>query len=339
MQRYRMPAEWEPHAAIWLAWPDNKDTWPENLVAAQLEFTALAHSLAEFVPVHVMVNESSLGVAKRNLIRPDTANVFLIDIATNDAWVRDYGPTFVIDQEMQLVALNWHYNAWGGKYPPFDLDQVVGKKIADGQGLQCLDPELCFEGGAVETNGQGIVLSTRSCAGDENRNADVSAEQRLAAFEAAFEKYLGANSTVWLPGNAVAGDDTDGHIDQLARFVNETTVVYAWSKESDPQHEALRANLVTLKQGLENLGEFKLFPLMIPEPINAFGRRLPASYCNFLITNELVIVPQFGVPEDAAAVETIKSFFDERYVIGLPSRNISVGLGSFHCLSQQVPRC
>ena len=339
MQSYRMPAEWEPHAAIWLAWPDNKDTWPENLVAAQLEFTALAHSLAEFVPVHVLVNERSLGVAKRNLIRPDTANVYLIDIATNDAWVRVYGPTFVIGQDQKLAALNWRYNAWGGKYPPFDLDQAVGKKVADGLGLQCLDPELCLEGGAVETNGQGIVLSTRSCASDENRNADVPADQRLAVFEAAFEKYLGANSTVWLPGDAVAGDDTDGHIDQLARFVSETTIVYAWSQESDPQHEALRANLDALKQGLEHLGEFKLIPLMIPEPVTAFGRRVPASYCNFLITNELVIVPQFGVPEDAAAVETIKSFFDERYVIGLPSRNLSVGLGSFHCLSQQVPRC
>ena len=232
---YRWPAEWEPQAAVWLTWPDNEETWPENLLAAQIEFCALVHCLAEMVTVRVIVNQSSLDEAYQRLIRPDIRNVGFINIPTNDAWARDYAPTFVVSDQNELVAIDWDYNAWGGKYPPFAEDQQVASKIATGMTIQTLRPGLCFEGGAIETNGQGIVLSTLSCACDPNRNSGSSAELQQR-FELAFKKYLGAEQTIWLPGDAIDGDDTDGHIDQLVRFTDAKTLVYAWCDDDDPQH-------------------------------------------------------------------------------------------------------
>ena len=337
-KKYRWPAEWETQAAIWLTWPDNKETWPENLLAAQIEFCALVHSLAEMVTVRVIVNQPSLDDAYQRLIRPDIRNVGFINIPTNDAWARDYAPTFVVSDQNELIAIDWDYNAWGGKYPPFEDDQQVASKIATGMTIETLKPGLCFEGGAIETNGQGIVLSTLSCACDPNRNSG-SPEELKQCFEAAFEKYLGAKQTIWLPGDAIDGDDTDGHIDQLARFTDAKTLVYAWCDADDSQHTGLTKNLAALKTGLARADDdFALHALPIPnQPIEFCGRRLPASYCNFLITNDLVVVPQFGCPEDAQAMEILKPLFPDRYVVGLPSRNLSVGLGSLHCLSQQQP--
>jgi len=204
--------------------------------------------------------------------------------------------------------------------------------------IQTVRPGLCFEGGAIETNGQGIVLSTLSCACDPKRNSGSPAELQQR-FETAFEKLLGAKQTIWLPGGSIAGDDTDGHIDQLVRFTDSKTLVYTWCNADDPQHAGLAENLAALRTGLETKGgSFELHPLPIPkQPIKFCGRRLPASYCNFLITNDLVVVPQFGCPEDTQAMAILKPMFPDRYVVGLPSRNLSVGLGSFHCLSQQQP--
>ena len=336
--KYRLPAEWEPQAAVWLTWPDNQETWPDNLLAAQIEFCALVHSLAEVVTVRVIVNQSSLDEAYQRLIQPDIRNVGFINIPTNDAWARDYAPTFVVSDSDELVAIDWDYNAWGGKYPPFDDDQQVASKIAKGMTIQTLRPELCFEGGAIEANGQGIILSTLSCALDPNRNSSDSTELQQR-FEAAFEKYLGAEKTIWLPGDAIAGDDTDGHIDQLARFTSAKTLVYASCDSDDDQYDRFTENLAALQTGLAAIDDdFELHALPVPkQPIHFCGRRLPASYCNFLITNDLVVVPQFGCPEDAQAMQILTPLFPDRYVVGLPSRNLSVGLGSFHCLSQQQP--
>ena len=336
--KYRLPAEWEPQAAVWLTWPDNQETWPDNLLAAQIEFCALVHSLAEVVTVRVIVNQPSLDEAYQRLIQPDIRNVGFINIPTNDAWARDYAPTFVVSDNDELVAIDWDYNAWGGKYPPFEDDQQVASKIAKGMTIQTLQPGLCFEGGAIETNGQGIVLSTLSCALDPKRNSSEPVELQKR-FETAFEKYLGATKTIWLPGDAIAGDDTDGHIDQLARFTSAKTLVYASCDRNDDQYDRFAENLAALQTGLAAIDDdFELHALPVPkQPIQFCGRRLPASYCNFLITNDLVVVPQFGCPEDAQAMQILTPLFPDRYVVGLPSRNLSVGLGSFHCLSQQQP--
>ncbi len=336
MSSYRMPAEWQPQAATWLAWSHNSDTWPHNLAEAQREFVELVQTIARCQQVFVLCGGPAAHQARAAFTAADS-NIVLVDIPTNDAWARDYGPTFVVDEAAsELVAIDWHYNAWGGKYPPFDSDQQVAKRVAQHLQVECVSPNLCFEGGAIEINQSGVMLSTKSCALDPNRNKDHSLEQ----IEQTLIKSLGASSVIWLQGDAIEGDDTDGHIDQLARFTDDKTIVYAWSDdENDPQGSGLQQNLTDLKSGLVSNGleDTRLVPLPLPMPIYFRQMRLPASYCNFVITNQQVIVPQFGAASDQQAIEILAPLFPDREVIGLPSFHLSVGLGSFHCLTQQQP--
>lgn len=336
MNGYRMPAEWQLQAATWVAWPSNSDTWPNNLAEAQREFVALVRTIARYQKVLVLGGGAAWDSASRALPATEP-NVVLIDIPTNDAWVRDYGPTFVVNTANgELCAVGWHYNAWGGKYPPFELDQQVAKKVAKYLQVECVSPSLCLEGGAIEVNQSGVVLSTKSCVLDPNRNPDRSLEQ----VEQTLIESLGATAVIWLQGDAIEGDDTDGHIDQLARFTDDNTIVYAWTDDkNDPQAAGLEQNLADLKSGLKSIGReaTRLVPLPLPEPVSYRGLRLPASYCNFLITNQQVIVPQFGAASDQQAIEILTPLFSDREVIGLPSFHLSVGLGSFHCLTQQQP--
>ena len=334
MSRFRMPAEWESQSAIWLSWPHNRETWPQNLAEAQSEFAALVHAIAESQQVRVLVPGDQIDVVAAKLSK--AANVEIVSIATNDAWARDYAPTFVHDLESgDLVSVDWYYNAWGDKYPPFDLDQQVAKKVADFLGIRNVAGGLCFEGGAIEVNQSGTLLTTESCALNPNRNAGKS----KAEVESVLIERLGCRKVVWLPGDdreckTLPGDDTDGHIDQLARFVDDDTIVHAWVDQSDARLEALSANVTALEH---ELPEANLVPLMLPQPLEYCGRQIPASYCNFLITNESVFVPQFEVPEDKAAIDVLDSLFTNRNIHPLGSRNLAVGLGSFHCLSQQQP--
>ena len=339
MTSYRMPAEWQQQAATWVAWPHNDETWPHNLAEAQREFIELVRTIAQDQKVFMLCGSDVIEQARKAFpeSEPSSSNVVLVDIPTNDAWARDYGPTFVVDDGAnEMVAIDWHYNAWGGKYPPFDLDQQVTRKVAQHLQIQCVSPNLCFEGGAIEINQSGVLLSTRSCAFDPNRNEGRSVEQ----VEQTLIEHLGAKSVVWLSGDAIEGDDTDGHIDQLARFTDDTTIVYAWTDDAnDPQAAGLQQNLADLQSGLRSIGcdDTRLVPLPLPQPVHFREARLPASYCNFVITNQQVIVPQFGVASDQQAIEILTSLFSDRQVIGLPSYHLSVGLGSFHCLTQHQP--
>lgn len=343
-----MPPEWYPHQATWMAWPHNISTWPENLEAAQSEYIELVAAIAEDEPVMLMCHGDSQIDQFLNAVgrRPQKlTNVHIVDIPTNDAWTRDYAPTFVTNRETQeQIGIDWRYNAWGGKYPPYDLDQLVPKHICQhivkskpqlGPGCAHQKMEFCIEGGAIEINEQGTVLCTRSCALDPKRNRRVT-ESRV---ERLFQDTLGASQIVWLSADAIAGDDTDGHIDQLARFTPSGSILYAYGTDSsDPQYDLLDANLQELKQGVAAIGtDVELVPLHLPEPIQLFGQRLPASYCNFYITNAKVIVPQFGQPSDERAIGTIQEHFPKRQVIGLPSTQLAFGQGSFHCLTQQQP--
>lgn len=335
--KLKMPPEWQFQTAIWLSWPWNRETWPGNLEAAQAEFVGFLSAIAETQSVSLMASDESRSAAERQLesIPPAArTNITLINIPTNDAWARDYAPTFVRNESGDLMAIDWNYNGWGGKYPPFDRDQAVARRVADHLGITRWSPDLCFEGGAIEVNDSGVLLTTRSCALDPNRNPGQSLEQ----IEQTLGQCLGTTKTIWLSGSALEGDDTDGHIDQLARFTDDETVVHAWTHHpNDPQRTALEKNYDDLRRQLADVGlsHYRLVKLPIPAPIEFQGRRIPASYCNFLITNELVIVPQFDRPEDERALEILRPLFANRHVIGLPSLNLSVGLGSFHCLSQQ----
>ncbi|MEM9411265.1 MAG: agmatine deiminase family protein [Planctomycetota bacterium] len=335
MSQFRMPAEWEPQEATWLGWPCNKDTWPENLAAAQAEFVALVRAICESQQANVMVGEGDSRVALESLAGIKRCRV--LPFRTNDAWARDYAPTFVVEQDGQkLVSVDWHYNAWGGKYPPFENDQQIAKRVADHLQIQNVAGGICFEGGAIEVNSDGVLLTTESCALNLNRNAGKSRSE----VESILMKRLGCKRVVWLPGDSdgkpvLPGDDTDGHVDQLFRFVNDSTIVHAACHESDARWVGIAKNVNSLK---EQLPDVQLVPLQLPNEFEHCGRVIPASYCNFVITNHSVIVPQFEVPEDSLAVETIHSLFPNRKLVPLPCRELAVGLGSFHCLTQQQPK-
>jgi agmatine deiminase len=352
---WRMPAEWNPHHGTWVSWPHNQETWPKNLDGAREEFRALITAIAAHEFVYVCLNDDEMSARFTDWLVSDVTpgRIILVHVPTNDAWARDYAPTFVLSSSNaggprrpappwfpvaneQLGAVNWHYNAWGGKYPPFDLDQQVARRIAEETGATLIDSTLCLEGGAIEVNDEGVLLTTRSCVLNPNRNPDLS----FAQVEAELKLRLGVDQIIWLPGDAILGDDTDGHIDQLARFVNNRTILYAWTDDqSDPQQENLRANLEALQAGLSDLNlDYELQPLPLPAgPVFRGPQRLPASYCNFLITNGSVIVPQFGDRNDELALSILDQYFPEREMVGLASNHLSVGLGSFHCLTQQMP--
>ena len=329
------PAEWLPHAATWLSWPRNADTWPRNLLAAQSEFVELVTAIAEDEPVRVMAGHGEdFDAAKRSL--GGIRDVEIVPIQTNDAWARDYAPTFVVDRAAgKLAALDWHYNAWGGKYPPYEDDQQVARKVAEYLNCAHVSIDLCLEGGALEIDVSGLLLCTKSCAFDPQRNPNLSPveiEQRIKC-------PLHAADAIWLAGDAIVGDDTDGHIDQLARFTPGGAILYAWSEaQDDPQQVGLAQNLEDLRRGLAELGRNDLLvPLPLPDPVRLFEAQLPACYCNFYITNGSVLVPAYGDRKDDRARGIIAEHFPGRRTISLPSVNLSVGLGSFHCLTQQQP--
>lgn len=330
---YRWPAEWEPQAAVWLAWPHNRQSWPGHFDGVPEEFSLFVRTLARFERVEILAGGRNVYEEARAKVG-DLPQVHLHDIPTNDAWCRDHGPTFLAGGEVPALV-DWDYNAWGGKYPPFDLDNQVPQRIAQQTGRRRFVPGIVLEGGAIEGNGQGLVLTTRSCLLSETRNPGLSRHD----IEAYLREFLAAEKVLWIAGGAIAGDDTDGHIDQLARFVNPTTLVVAVCEDpSDENYEPTRQNwreLATLADQQDR--PLTLVPLPLPGPLYCEGQRLPASYCNFLIINGAVIVPQFGDPADLRALEILRPFFPGREVLGCPSRKLVWGLGSFHCLSQQEP--
>jgi agmatine deiminase len=274
----------------------------------------------------------------------DLENVTLHAIPTNDSWCRDHGPTFLSSNPKSQISdfkslppalVDWGYNAWGGKYPPYDLDNEVPRQIAELQNRRRFVPGIILEGGAIDGNGDGCILTTKSCLLNPNRNPHLD----QPGIEQYLRDYLAAEKILWLTGGEIAGDDTDGHIDQIARFVNPTTIVVSvCDDKTDDNYEPTQQNLRELKQLTDQRGRpFEIVPLPLPRPLFCDGQRLPAGYCNFLIANGVVVVPQFGDPADDIAIRTLQPLFPDREVRGCPSLLLVWGLGSFHCLSQQEP--
>jgi len=344
---YRWPAEWEPQASVWLSWPRNRNSWPDHFEPVPGEFAQFVRLLAEYEPVNILAGGREILAEAQSLVG-DLRNVTLHDIPTNDAWCRDHGPTFLAASPVPTNAtegvpysakppalVDWEYNAWGGKYPPFDLDNQVPRIIADLQSRRRFVPGIILEGGAIDGNGCGTILTTESCLLNPNRNPQLSREQ----VEGYLRDYLAAKKILWLTGGEIAGDDTDGHIDQIARFVNPTTVVVSMCDDpSDDNYEPTQQNWRELA-GMTDQDARPLTLVRLPLPRTLFcdGQRLPAGYCNFLIANGVVIVPQFGDPADEAAIRILEPLFPGRDVRGSPSLKLIWGLGSFHCLSQQEP--
>ncbi|HVX11645.1 MAG TPA: agmatine deiminase family protein [Pirellulales bacterium] len=331
---YRMPAEWERHAATWLSWPHNRNSWPEQFEPVPGIWAELVRVLSTAEPVHILAGGAAVLSEARRLVG-DLPRVTLHDIPTNDAWMRDHGPTFLsgpADAEPALV--HWGYNAWGGKYPPFDLDQQVPRGIADLLGRRRFEPGIVLEGGAIDVNGSGSLLTTEQCLLNPNRNAGMTREE----IERYLADYCGARHVIWL-GGGIVGDDTDGHIDELARFVSPRTVVAAVeSNPRDINYEPLRDNLARLQAASDEQGRpLEIVKLPMPAPVFHGEHRLPTSYMNFYIANGLVVVPQFGQPTDATAIETLTRLFPDRRICGLRAVELAWGLGAFHCITQQEP--
>lgn len=320
---YRWPAEWEPHAATWLSWPHNRDTWPGVFEAALDEYVQFVKAIACFEPVKILA--SGLAADTACALVGSVANVTIHDVATNDAWIRDHGPTFLRHDDLHHVSalVNWDYNAWGEKYPPFDADDRVSSQVAVLSARKQFIPGFVLEGGAIEGNGAGIALTTESCVLNSNRNNRTT----RSAFECLLSDYLAIDHIVWLEGE-IPGDDTDGHVDQIARFVSEKTIVCA-TRGDIP---ALRANMELIRHRGVGLTAIEL---PMPAEKRLGEMRLPASYANFYVANGAVFVPQFDDAKDSEACSILGEHFVDREIIGLSAGKLVAGLGAFHCLTQQ----
>jgi agmatine deiminase len=336
---YSFPAEFAKHDATWLSWPHKEASWPGKIATIYPVYAQFIRLVAEGEKVNVNVADE---VMKQKALRyvqeagADLNNVQFFIHPTNDAWCRDHGPAFLLNPnaEHKKIIIDWGYNAWGGKYPPFDLDDNIPTLIAKHYNIPVVYPGIVMEGGSVEFNGKGTLLTTTSCLLNENRNPHLNQKQ----IEEFLYNYYGVENILWL-GDGILGDDTDGHIDDLTRFVNADTVItVVETNRSDENYVPLRDNLKELsKLRLENGKQMNIVELPMPEAIVYEDMRLPASYANFYISNKYVVVPTFRDKNDDKALEIIQQTFKDRKVIGLDSLDIIWGLGSFHCLSQQEP--
>ncbi|HZC36289.1 MAG TPA: agmatine deiminase family protein [Chthoniobacterales bacterium] len=334
---YRLPAEWEPHEATWLSWPRREGiSFPDAYDEVMPTFIQLVDALrgSEKVRINVSDHDHENGV-RFALKDIDTSHIEFFQIPTNEPWCRDHGPIFIVRKdEPRLAIVDWDYNAWGGKYPPYDLDEVVPTKVAEQLKLPVYYPKLVMEGGSIDVNGAGSLLTTTSCLLNPNRNPNRSKSE----IEQALRDYLGVRQIIWL-GDGIAGDDTDGHIDDITRFVGPNRVITALEKDpKDPNYEPLQKNLELLKAAkLPDGSPLEIVTLSMPPPIEREGRRLPASYANFYIANKVVLLPVFGAPTDRKAASTLRKCFPGRKIVPIDCRALVWGLGAFHCLTQQQP--
>jgi agmatine deiminase len=338
-QGYFFPAEFHPHVATWLSWPHKEASWPGKIDAIYPYYSQFVKYLAmsELVRINV-ADEAMKAAAAAHLqkagVQMDKVEFFLHP--TNDAWCRDHGPAFLINPTAaeKKVIVDWGYNAWGGKYPPFDKDDVIPTLIANHFKLPVFHPGIVMEGGSVEFNGAGTVLTSTCCLMNENRNPHLSQAQ----IETYLQDYYGVDQVLWV-AEGIIGDDTDGHIDDTVRFVNEDTVLtVVESNKQDENYDLLQGNLEQLKQmRLLNGKQLNVIELPMPDAVVYEDQRLPASYANFYISNQHVIVPTYRCAQDDKALQVIQACFKDREVVGIDSTEIIWGLGSFHCLSQQEP--
>lgn len=333
-----MPAEWEPQAAVWLSWPHNHQTWPGQFRPVPPAYAEIVKQISRFEDVRINCATALQPRARRLCARAgaDMSRVTFHDHPTNDAWCRDHGPIFVKHRETGEVALtDWTYNAWGGKYPPYDADNRIPARIARRLKLRRFRNRMVLEGGSIEVNGRGLLLTSEQCLLNPNRNPRLTREQ----IERNLRDYLGVRQVLWL-GEGIVGDDTDGHIDDITRFFKPDGMVTCIEpNHRDPNHRLLAANLERLQSFRTPRGKrFEIVELPMPKAFGFQGRLVPASYANFLVINGAVLVPQFRQRRrDAEARAIIGNCFPGREVIGVDCYHLIWGLGTLHCLSQQQP--
>jgi agmatine deiminase len=347
-----MPAEWEPHAGTWLIWPERSDNWRNGAKPAQAAFARVAESVAAHEPVTVCVSAGQYVNARQQL----SDEVRLVEMSTNDAWIRDCGPTFVVDARGSVRGIDWKFNAWGGLaiglYFPWDSDDLVGQKVLDLERVPRYAPDFVLEGGSIDVDGQGTVLTTEECLLQGNRNPELSWEQ----VEWHLREYLGVDKVIWLP-RGVYLDETNGHVDNFARFVEPGHVMLTWTDdEEDPQYAISAQALELLKQARDARGR-RLEITLVHQPGPIFiseaeasgvdqvpdvqprvpGERLAGSYVNSYLVNDAVILPVFDDPHDESAVKLYEQLFPGRDIVTVPGREILLGGGNVHCITQQEP--
>ena len=351
---YRMPAEWAPHQQTWMLWPQRPDNWRNGAKPAQAAFCRVAKAIARFEPVTVGVNASQYENACQKLNHP---NIRVVEISSNDAWARDTAPTFVVNDQGQLAGIDWQFNAWGGLkgglYFPWDLDDQVASKILQIEHLPRFRTEgFVMEGGAFHVDGEGTLITTEECLLNPNRNPQLSRE----AIEDQLRQHLGVEVIIWLPEGLYA-DETDGHVDNFCCFVRPGEVLLAWTDDpQDPNYVRCQAAWKALQVARDAKGRpLSVHRIPLPSPLYMTGEesagidavegtqprdpglRMAASYVNFLLVNGGVIAPAFDVPEDALAEACLKQCFPEREIVMLPGREILLGGGNIHCITQQQP--
>ncbi len=336
-----MPAEWEPHQATWFTWPRPEGiSFPGKYETVPPVYAALIKHLVVHEEVNINVWNAEMEAWVRGLLQQNGCpleRVRFHHFPAYEPWCRDHGPVFVVRERggrRERAVVDWGYNAWGNKYPPYDLDDAVPQHVARLRGLPLFSPGIVMEGGSIEVNGCGTVLTTEACLLNKNRNLDLTRGQ----IEDYLREYLGASNVLWL-GDGIAGDDTDGHIDDITRFVSANTVVTAVEDDpADENHELLKENRRRLETLKDQDGKpLRIVEIPMPGVVEYDGQRLPASYANFYIANGIVLVPTYRSPNDRKALEVLQREFATRRVIGVDSTELIWGLGSFHCISQQEP--
>lgn len=351
---FRMPGEFEPHQGCWMIWPERPDNWREGAKPAQTAFAAVATAIAQGEPVTVLASAAQYINARRRL----PAHIRVIEAASNDAWCRDVGPSFVTDDKGRLRGVDWHFNAWGGLYSPHDRDELIAAKILEAERAPRYRAPLVLEGGSIHVDGQGTVLTTEECLLNPNRNPGLSRGE----IERHLKDYLGVETVVWL-GPGVYLDETDGHIDNLACFVKPGVIALTWCDDpEDPQYAISRDALERLSKARDARGRaFEVVKLPSPGPLFATqeeaatldlwnldessesklersgGHRLAGSYVNFYIGNGVVVMPLLDPATDGEARTIIQGLFPDRRVIAVPGREILLGGGNIHCITQQQP--
>jgi agmatine deiminase len=349
---FRMPAEFEPHLGCWMLWPERADNWREAARPAQHAFVGVASAIAQFEPVSVGVSAVQYEVARALL--PE--HVRVIEIAHDDSWMRDVGPTFIVDKRGAVRGVDWQFNAWGGLngglYFPWDQDDLVARKVLEVEARERYRAPIINEGGALHVDGEGTVLVTEECLLNANRNPTLSREQ----IEEHLRAYLGVSQVIWL-GKGVLNDETDGHIDNLACFVRPGEVCLGWTdNKRDPQYPISLDAWERLNDARDAQGRrLKVHKLPMPRPLfisekeaagvvaregskaRAPGERLAGSYVNFYIANGGIVMPLLDLRTDRAAVAKVKKLFPDRQVTAVPAREVLLGGGNIHCITQQVP--
>lgn len=344
---FRMPAEWEPHAGCWMIWPERADNWRDNAAPGQAEFVAVATAIAAYEPLTMLVSREQWRNA-RNLL-PE--NIRLIEASSDDSWCRDCGPTFVVDAQRRVRGIDWGFNAWGGLYGPYDQDELVAAKVLEIERAPRYVAPLVLEGGSIHVDGEGTLLTTEECLLNPNRNPDLTREE----IEQHLFDHLGIRQIIWL-GAGLVDDETSGHVDNIACFIRPGVVALTWCDDpQDPQHSISRDAYVRLSAARDARGRaIEIVKLPLPGPLyrspeeaidteqtgnmsRGVGERLGGSYVNFYIGNGLILMPLLDPRYDDEARAILAKAFPDREIVGVPTREILLGGGNIHCITQQQP--